>query len=230
MSFDYEEKITLAKSPAPQQAPLFPILAAPFTNGVSLVGLGLSAPRIHNARKKRDIIEVHLQVLGLTHHTRKRDILGSMAISSTIGAVTLGMAHCGAENIGQIGVKEGISAIVHNRAVIEAVAHMALDGVGAGLEEAHHQKKERKERKKMKREKEMMLKQFQRWKAEEKRAKSEASQGKMMNESTAESPPEYTTMATDQEGGESGQDQIAVTMVKLIVVLLGTPALIKVSS
>lgn len=33
------------------------VLFAPVTGGISLVGLGLSAPKIHNARKKREIIE-----------------------------------------------------------------------------------------------------------------------------------------------------------------------------
>ncbi|KAH6698161.1 hypothetical protein BKA61DRAFT_440296, partial [Leptodontidium sp. MPI-SDFR-AT-0119] len=113
------------------------VLAAPFTVGVSLIGLVLSAPRIYNARKKQEIIEVHLQSLGSTHHTRKRDVFGPMALSGTIGAVTLGMAPPGSEVIGEIGITHGIAAIVENPATVEAVVHVAADGVGAGLEEAH---------------------------------------------------------------------------------------------
>jgi hypothetical protein len=51
------------------------VMFSPFTGGVSLLGIGLSAPRIHNARKKREIIEAGLQARGTTHNTRKRDVI-----------------------------------------------------------------------------------------------------------------------------------------------------------
>ena len=75
------------------------VLFSPLTAGISLVGLGLSAPRIHNARKKRAIIEAKLQAHGQTHNTRKRDVIAPMAISGTIGGLTLGLAGPGADLI-----------------------------------------------------------------------------------------------------------------------------------
>jgi len=68
------------------------VLFSPLTAGISLMGLGLSAPRIHNARKKREIIEKGLQERGSTHNTRSRDVAGSMALSGAISVATLGLA------------------------------------------------------------------------------------------------------------------------------------------
>lgn len=89
-------------------------IAVPFTLGVSTIGIAVAAPAIHNARKKRAIIEKHLQKHGSTHSTRKRDVLGPMAVSSTIGVVTLGVGAVGADVIGQAGAEQGISMIVEN--------------------------------------------------------------------------------------------------------------------
>ncbi|KAK6207967.1 hypothetical protein QIS74_13048 [Colletotrichum tabaci] len=112
-------------------------LAIPFTLGVSTIGVAMAAPAIHNARKKRDIIERHLQRHGATHVTRKRDVLGSMAVSGTIGVVTLGVGTAGADAIATAGAEHGISAIVENDTAIKVVTHAALDGVGMGVEHAH---------------------------------------------------------------------------------------------
>jgi hypothetical protein len=71
------------------------IALSPFTGGISLVGLGLSTPRIHNARKKREIIEAGLKTHGTTHHTRKRDVLVPMAAATTITGLTMGIAPAG---------------------------------------------------------------------------------------------------------------------------------------
>ena len=65
---------------------------APVTGGASLVGFGLSTPRIHNARKKREIIEATLQKHGLTHNTRERGVFVPMAVAGTLGGLTLGLA------------------------------------------------------------------------------------------------------------------------------------------
>jgi hypothetical protein len=172
------------------------ILAAPLTIGVSLVGLVLSTPRIHNARKKREIIEKHLQALGSTHHTRKRDVFGPMALSGGIGLLSLGIAPPGAESIVEVGVTNGICAIVANQAAVEAVAHVAVDGVGAGVEELEHKRKEKKERKKLNRDQAAMLRQFQRWKAEEDRIRIEKEKVEVVEEkelemSTGSPPPTY---------------------------------------
>ena len=112
-------------------------LAVPFTLGVSTVGVAMAAPAIHNARKKRAIIEKHLQNHNTTHVTRKRDVLGSMAVSGTIGVVTLGVGSMGADAVATAGAEHGISAVVENETAIKIVTHAALDGVGMGIEHAH---------------------------------------------------------------------------------------------
>ncbi|RYP07795.1 hypothetical protein DL764_002300 [Monosporascus ibericus] len=112
-------------------------LAVPFTMGVSTIGVAMAAPAIHNARKKRDIIEKHLQKHGTTHVTRKRDVVGSMAVSGTIGIVTLGVGTAGADAVATAGAEHGISAVVENETAIKIVTHAALDGVGMGIEHAH---------------------------------------------------------------------------------------------
>lgn len=107
---------------------------SPFTAGISLIGLGLSAPRIHNARKKRAIIEAGLQARGTTHNTRKRDIAAPMAVSGVLGGLTFGLAGPGADLIAGEAVGKGFEY---------AVAHAALDGTGAVIEHTHteHSKK-----------------------------------------------------------------------------------------
>ncbi|KAH7382876.1 hypothetical protein BKA64DRAFT_171953 [Cadophora sp. MPI-SDFR-AT-0126] len=104
------------------------VLFSPLTAGISLVGLGLSAPRIHNARKKRAIIEAKLQAHGQTHNTRKRDVIAPMAISGTIGGLTLGLAGPGADLIAGEAVGKGAEY---------AAAHVALDATGAVIEHKH---------------------------------------------------------------------------------------------
>lgn len=112
-------------------------LAIPLTAGVSTIGVALAAPAIHNARRKRDIIERHLNRHNTTHQTRKRDVLGGVAVSGTIGVVTLGVGTLGADAIAAQGAEHGISAIVENETAIKVVSHVALDGVGLGIEHAH---------------------------------------------------------------------------------------------
>ncbi|PVH77691.1 hypothetical protein DL98DRAFT_353142, partial [Cadophora sp. DSE1049] len=73
------------------------VLLVPVTGGLSLLGLGFSAPRIHNARKKREIIEAGLQARGTTHQTRTRDVVGPMAISGAISGLTLGLVPPGGD-------------------------------------------------------------------------------------------------------------------------------------
>jgi len=68
------------------------VLLSPLTAGISLMGLGLSAPRIHNARKKREIIQAGLEARGGTHNTRKRDVIAPMAVAGTISGLTFGLA------------------------------------------------------------------------------------------------------------------------------------------
>jgi len=110
------------------------VLFSPLTGGISLLGLGLSAPRIHNARKKREIIEAGLQARGTTHNTRKRDVVAPMAVAGTLGGLTLGLAGPGADIIAGEVVGHGVEY---------AVSHAALDATGAVLEHTHdeHSKK-----------------------------------------------------------------------------------------
>jgi hypothetical protein len=120
-------------------------MALPFTLGVSAVGIGMAAPAIHNARKKREIIERHLAKHNTTHQTRKRDVFGSMAFSGTVGIVTLGVGTMGAESIAANGAEHGISSIVENETAIKVVTHAALDGAGMGVERLHTEHKKKKE-------------------------------------------------------------------------------------
>ncbi|KAH7369784.1 hypothetical protein BKA65DRAFT_487015 [Rhexocercosporidium sp. MPI-PUGE-AT-0058] len=111
------------------------VLFSPLTAGISLVGLGLSAPRIHNARKKRAIIEAKLQAHGQTHNTRKRDVIAPMAISGTIGGLTLGLAGPGADLIAGEAVGKGAEY---------AAAHVVLDATGAVIEHKHDEHSKQK--------------------------------------------------------------------------------------
>ncbi|RYP73097.1 hypothetical protein DL771_003848 [Monosporascus sp. 5C6A] len=120
-------------------------IAVPFTMGVSTIGVAMAAPAIHNARKKREIIEDHLQKHGRTHVTRKRDVVGSMAVSGTIGIVTLGVGTAGADAVATAGAEHGISAVVENETAIKIVTHAALDGVGMGIEHAHTSRLKKKD-------------------------------------------------------------------------------------
>ncbi|KAK7749288.1 hypothetical protein SLS62_008257 [Diatrype stigma] len=112
-------------------------IAVPLTMGVSTIGVAMAAPAIHNARKKRAIIEKHLQKHNTSHVTRKRDVLGSMAVSGTIGLVTMGVGSMGADAVATAGAEHGISAVVENEVAIKVVTHAAMDGIGMGVEYAH---------------------------------------------------------------------------------------------
>ncbi|RFU31563.1 hypothetical protein B7463_g4789, partial [Scytalidium lignicola] len=117
------------------------VLFAPLTAGISLLGLGLSAPRVHNARKKREIIEAGLQARGTTHSTRKRDVIAPVAIAGTLSSITLGLAGPGADLIAGEVVGHGVEY---------AASHAALDATGAVLEHTHDEHKKKKTAEKMK--------------------------------------------------------------------------------
>lgn len=104
------------------------VLFAPVTGGISLVGLGLSAPKIHNARKKREIIEAGLKARGTTHNTRKRDVIAPVAITGSISALTLGLAGP---------VANAFSDQVVGHGLEYATAHVALDAGGTVVEHHH---------------------------------------------------------------------------------------------
>lgn len=100
------------------------VLLMPYTGGLSAVGLGVSAPRIHNARKKREIIEASLQAQGATPHTRKRDVLAAVGVSGAVSGLTLGIVAPGADM--------AVGAAFHH-SVEYAAAQAALGGSGAVL-------------------------------------------------------------------------------------------------
>jgi hypothetical protein len=116
------------------------VLFSPFTAGISLVGLGLSAPRVHNARKKREIIEAGLQARGATHHTRKRDVIAPMAVAGTLGTLTLGLAGPGADMIAGEVVGHGVEY---------AASHVVLDATGAIVEHKHDSRTHKKAHQKL---------------------------------------------------------------------------------
>lgn len=100
------------------------ILLSVFTGGVSLVGLGFSAPRIHNARKKRVIIEAGLEARGTTHHTHAKDVLIPMATAGACSGLTLGLGISGAEFIPTTGG-------VGHAAVDYLATHAAVSGTAS---------------------------------------------------------------------------------------------------
>ncbi|RSL49642.1 hypothetical protein CEP54_012339 [Fusarium duplospermum] len=120
-------------------------MAIPLTLGVSTIGVAMAAPAIHNARKKREIIERHLNRHQATHHTRKRDVLGSMAVSGTIGVVTLGVGSMGADAVATAGAEHGIQSIVANETAIKIATHAALDGAGMAIEHKHTDRLKKKD-------------------------------------------------------------------------------------
>ncbi|KUJ16451.1 uncharacterized protein LY89DRAFT_685416 [Mollisia scopiformis] len=105
------------------------VLLMPYTAGISLVGLGVSAPRIHNARKKMEIIEAGLQARGASPHTRKRDVLAAVGVSGAVSGLTLGIVPPGTADL-------AIGAAVHH-GLEYASTQAALGGSGAVLVHTH---------------------------------------------------------------------------------------------
>jgi len=93
------------------------IIFMPLTAGLSVVGVGLSAPRIHNARKKREIIEAGLKARGTTHKTRTGDVLAPMAVSGIIGGLTLGLVPPGVDSVAGVAAGRGLEIAATNTAL-----------------------------------------------------------------------------------------------------------------
>lgn len=100
--------------------------------GIALIGVAMAAPSLHEAHRKREIVKKHLNKHHETHHTNIYDVLGSMAVSGTISAVTLGLG-AGVDAIAIACVEAGTEAIVIAcmETGTEAVATAC---VGAGTE------------------------------------------------------------------------------------------------
>ncbi|KAK6526190.1 hypothetical protein TWF281_011225 [Arthrobotrys megalospora] len=120
-------------------------VALPLTMGVSVVGVALAAPAIHNARKKREIIEKHLNSHGTSHVTRKRDVLTSVAISGTIGVVTMGASSLAADAVSSHAAEYGIQQVVENELAVKVGTHVAFDAAAMAGEHAHTEHKRKKE-------------------------------------------------------------------------------------
>ncbi|RKF64674.1 hypothetical protein OnM2_017066 [Erysiphe neolycopersici] len=115
------------------------VLLSPLTSGISLIGLGISVPQLHNARKKRAIVGNKMKSYGVGPRTRRRDVIIPAAISMTASGLTFGLTPTGAELIGgEVGVK-GIEYVV---------THATLDAMWAILDEAqntfHHKRSKSK--------------------------------------------------------------------------------------
>jgi hypothetical protein len=113
------------------------ICAAPITLGVSFIGLGIACPRIHNTRKKREIIQTHLEALSSTHHTQKHDVFRPMASSSTLGTATFRSAAPGAKLVVLVRAEHAIAAIEECATMVKAASHSTLDGVGAATDKVY---------------------------------------------------------------------------------------------
>ncbi|KAF3918763.1 hypothetical protein ABW21_db0205364 [Orbilia brochopaga] len=125
-------------------------IAVPFTGGLSLIGIAFSGPGIHNARKKLQIVDKHLNSRGAHHHTRKRDIFCPVAISGTVGVATVGMSALAGEAAIQYGVEYGVGAIAENQLATKIGTHAAVDAAVMAGEHAHGDRKQKKEAKKSK--------------------------------------------------------------------------------
>jgi len=110
------------------------VLLSPLTAGISLVGLGISAPRIHNARKKREIIDAGLHARGTVHHTHVRDVVAPMAISGAISGLSLGIAGPAVNVAGAAAVQHGVGVVATN-AALAATAHVAAKTYGINSKE-----------------------------------------------------------------------------------------------
>lgn len=102
------------------------VVFTPYTAGLSLVGIGFSAPRIHNARKKRAIIKANLHSQGKEPVTRMRDVVVPMAISGAANGTLLACAGSGADLIAADTV--GIAGAKH------AASHIAAEVATAAFE------------------------------------------------------------------------------------------------
>ncbi|KAJ5046531.1 uncharacterized protein L3040_003774 [Drepanopeziza brunnea f. sp. 'multigermtubi'] len=113
------------------------VLLSPLTQGISLVGLGYAVPRMHNARKKMQIVESNLITHGQKPVTRKRDVIIPVAISGAMDGLTFGLAGPGADLIAGEAAGKGIEYLG---------AHVALEVFGQVVE--HHYDRAAKKRKK----------------------------------------------------------------------------------
>ncbi|KAI0998245.1 hypothetical protein K3495_g9950 [Podosphaera aphanis] len=128
------------------------VLFSPLTSGISLIGLGISVPQLHNARKKRKIVGNKMLSQGAEPHTRRRDIAIPAASSVACAALTFGLAPPVAGVIGGEAGAKGVEYII---------SHATLDALWAVLDETRsacqHKRAQRKLRRRKKQEKEIEI-------------------------------------------------------------------------
>lgn len=107
-------------------------LAAGPTGGVSMIGAMIAGPLIHNARKKRQIIEHHMSIKGIEPETRNKDIYGPMGFSAVLGGATMGIGSVGAE-------------LLAVDTVTKIASHAAIDAGVTAVEDKHSQREHAKE-------------------------------------------------------------------------------------
>lgn len=107
-------------------------LAAGPTGGVSMIGAMIAGPLIHNARKKRQIIEHHMSIRGIEPETRNKDIYGPMGFSAVLGGATMGVGSLGAE-------------LLAVDTMTKIVSHAAIDAGVTAAEDKHSQREHDKE-------------------------------------------------------------------------------------
>lgn len=107
-------------------------LAAGPTGGVSMIGAMIAGPLIHNARKKRQIIERHMKTKGIEPETRNKDIYGPMGFSAVLGGATMGVGSVGAE-------------LLAVDTMTKIVSHAAIDVGVTAAEDKHSQREHDKE-------------------------------------------------------------------------------------
>lgn len=107
-------------------------LAAGPTGGVSMIGAMIAGPLIHNARKKRQIIEHHMNIRGIEPETRNKDIYGPMGFSAVLGGATMGVGSLGAE-------------LLAVDTVTKIASHAAIDVGVTAVEDKHSQREHGKE-------------------------------------------------------------------------------------
>lgn len=105
--------------------------------GLSAMGVAISAPIIHNARKKREILEKHFKRHNVEPVTRKRDVVGSTTVSATVGILTLGAGFGAADALASWGAEYAIQAVTENSMGIKAALHVAGEGVTTAAEHTY---------------------------------------------------------------------------------------------
>ncbi|KAL0939504.1 uncharacterized protein CTRU02_206114 [Colletotrichum truncatum] len=110
------------------------------TAGLTWLMIPYDAARIHNARRKRKILEKHAIDRGLTIETKCGDVLGPMALGATLGVVAFEGAQMCADMV--MGADGGGSAAESKEAgeAVKGIAHLGLDAGIAAVEHKHAQR------------------------------------------------------------------------------------------